>query len=411
MYVHKSGSQKRKERKELEQSKKREHKKQTTLNFNLQSTQNNDKPPDTSSMPANPSSEAPIVENSNLSGMIESDVIKNTPDTENKVIQSLPKSENQSIWIEQPNDFDIGTLKGKILNPQLIEDAVRHGHEKMPMNFPRDELNEPFPKSLLCKILPNTEKVERNWLVWSRILEAFFCLPCRLFCSNTAASRSHLCHPEGYTKIRTWKKLYDRLPAHENNQDHIQSYVKWRNLENTLKKNSSVGVLLSKQIENETKKWREILKRILDTILFLGERGLALRGDSNLIGAPNNGNFLGVLELIAHYDPVLRNHLQTVKDSQQSHHRLQAHYLSSDIQNEFIELCAQHVRKEILNEPENSKYYALIVDATPDSSHVEQTTFILRYLHYIEETMTYAVKERFLILLIVTKKLEKISRT
>lgn len=111
------------------------------------------------------------------------------------------------------------------------------------------------------------------------------------------------------------------------------------------------------------------------------------------------------------YDSVLRNHLQTVKDSQQSHHRLQAHYLSSDIQNEFIELCAQHVRKEILNERENSKYYALIVDATPDSSHVEQTTFILRYLHYIEETMTYAVKERFLILLIVTKKLEKISRT
>lgn len=61
--------------------------------------------------------------------------------------------------------------------------------------------------------------------------------------------------------------------------------------------------------------------------------------------------FLGVLELIVHYDPVLLNHLQTVKDSQQSHHRL--HCLSSHNQNEFIELCAQHVREEISNEREN----------------------------------------------------------
>lgn len=44
-------------------------------------------------MPANPSSEARFEESSNLSGIIESDEIKNTPETENKAIESLPKFE------------------------------------------------------------------------------------------------------------------------------------------------------------------------------------------------------------------------------------------------------------------------------------------------------------------------------
>ena len=42
-----------------------------------------------------------------------------------------------------------------------------------------------------------------------------------------------------------------------------------------------------------------------------------------------------------------------------------------------------------------TKYYSIIVDATPDSSHVEQTSFILRYVH-CKDKVTYEVQERFL---------------
>lgn len=142
----------------------------------------------------------------------------------------------------------------------------------------------------------------------------------------------------------------------------------------------------------------------MNTILFLGERGLALRGDSHLLGEPNNGNFLGILELISHYDAVLRDHLERVKTSQQSHNRLQVHYLSPDIQNEFVQLCARHVETEILKERENAKYYAILVDATPDSAHIEQTTFILRYLRCDPEKTTYTIEERFLAFVDCNKK-------
>ena len=77
-------------------------------------------------------------------------------------------------------------------------------------------------------------------------------------------------------------------------------------------------------------KWKQILHRILDVALFLGERGLAFRGKSQLVDDPTNGNFLGVLELIGRYDPVIGNHLAKAKESQTAHERLQVHYLSAD---------------------------------------------------------------------------------
>lgn len=231
--------------------------------------------------------------------------------------------------------YDIGTLTTNILQTQFIENVIRQGYQKMPTSFLRDRLNEPFPLSLLSKTLPNGEKVKHDWLVWSHVKNAFYCFPCRLFKTSTL-NCSYLSSPDGYSKDKIWRKLYERLPSHENNKDHIQCFVKWREVETRIKNNNSIDKLVCKQIAHEAQKWRDILTHVLDTILFLGERGLALRGESHIVGEPNNGNFLGILELISHYDPILRQHLEKVKKSQQLHQHLQVHYLSAEIQNEFI---------------------------------------------------------------------------
>ena len=129
-------------------------------------------------------------------------------------------------------------------------------------------------------------------------------------------------------------------------------------------------------------------------VIFLGQRGLAFRGASLRIGDVDNGNFLGLLELLAHYDPIVEEHVTNVQVAQQKGERLHAHYLSPESQNEFISLCAARVRKYILDERELAKYYSIMVDATPDSSHIEQTTFILRFL--TKDNECYEVNERFL---------------
>ncbi|XP_065651301.1 zinc finger MYM-type protein 1-like [Hydra vulgaris] len=136
------------------------------------------------------------------------------------------------------------------------------------------------------------------------------------------------------------------------------------------------------------------INRILDVILFLGERGLAFRGSSQRIGDVDNGNFLGLIELLSHWDPILREHALSVGESQRKGKRLQVHNLSADTLNEFIAECSDFEQHHILQERRSAKYFAIMVDATTDSSHTEQTTFILRYI--ILKDSQYEIVERFL---------------
>ena len=73
---------------------------------------------------------------------------------------------------------------------------------------------------------------------------------------------------------------------------------------------------------------------------------------------------------------------------------MQAHYLSRQTQNEFVNICAKNVLDEILSEIEKSYYYGLIVDGTPDVSHTEQLTLVIRYA--VQKNRVWEVVERFL---------------
>ena len=68
---------------------------------------------------------------------------------------------------------------------------------------------------------------------------------------------------------------------------------------------------------------------------------------------------------------MLKLHIAYVNEAQNSSRRMQVTYLSKDTQNEFIECCADSVLKRLLKEIEDIKYYAIIVDATPDTARLE----------------------------------------
>lgn len=151
----------------------------------------------------------------------------------------------------------------------------------------------------------------------------------------------------------------------------------------------------------------QTLEKILHVVMFLAERGLAFRGASDRVGEHNNGNFLGILELLALYDPVICDHMKNVRKSQEcGEKRLQVHYISPQSQNEFISACASQVLSVILQQVYKMKYYSLVVDATPDRSHKEQTTFILRYVleTVVDGKSAYQVVERFMTFVCFAKK-------
>lgn len=77
---------------------------------------------------------------------------------------------------------------------------------------------------------------------------------------------------------------------------------------------SGIDSQLQKQIQTETEKNRALLQRILDVTLHLASRNLPFRGKTKDLDDTHNGNFLGTLGLLSHYDPLLNEHLQKVRD-------------------------------------------------------------------------------------------------
>ena len=68
--------------------------------------------------------------------------------------------------------------------------------------------------------------------------------------------------------------------------------------------------------------------------------------------------------------------------------------LSNRPQNDFIGAYDELVQKTVMDEIEHAKYFSIIVDATLDSAHIEQTTFIYRYLTHITGKVYQNIKSR-----------------
>ena len=210
--------------------------------------------------------------------------------------------------------LDIGMIT--TLTNETIERYVLNSNLPLPDKFPEDSRNQAFPISIFKYRNHNGEIAERDWLVWSRKKDALFCFPCRLFSKDLEVNSSALSSQEGWPSTVKWRKLC-RIPEHKRSNNHKHNYLSWRGYELRLKSSRCIENNLSAQIEAEEAKWYKILDRLIDIILFLGERGLAIRGSTHLIGSPQNGNFLGLIELLSHWDPILEDHVKKVKESQQ----------------------------------------------------------------------------------------------
>lgn len=300
----------------------------------------------------------------------------------------------------QPNSDAMDRINNNDINsdPALWGEVNTHLIQYYASNTPPQNLDTDLEKSARAfgKVNPvkrhvqrnyfyremaNGEKVNREWLIYSPSTGKVYCYVCKIFQPQVNnITDGEMQFQSGFND---WKNAGSRLSSHERSRFHITAISRMQDV----KSSTRIDKEIVKQIETEKQYWINVLKRVIAVIVFLGERGLAFRGDTEVLGSPHNGNYLGCLELLSQFDPFLREHIRQYGNPGKGN----VSYLSSSICDEFIELLGTAVTEHIVSEIKKAKYFGISVDSTPDLAHVDQLTVIMRYC-----LPTGEVTERFL---------------
>ncbi|XP_022847629.1 uncharacterized protein LOC111370165 [Olea europaea var. sylvestris] len=173
--------------------------------------------------------------------------------------------------------------------------------------------------------------------------------------------------------LNDWVHLGVRLKEHEMSSVHINNMATWIDLRARLNKDETIDIEIQKQIRKEKQHWKEVLQRIIYVVQYLAKKCLAFRGTNERPLEDSNGNFLGLIEMIAKWDPIMKEHMRRIESNE-----IQYHYLSHKIQNELVASFASKIKSTIIKKIKEAKYFSVILDRTPDASHQEQMSLILR---------------------------------
>ena len=102
---------------------------------------------------------------------------------------------------------------------------------------------------------------------------------------------------------------------------------------------------------------REILKRLINIVTFLGKQELAFRRHDESKDSENKGNYLELMDFLAEYDSTLSGHLDSATVFIGT---------SSKIQNDLIQSVADVMTEAMREEVRNTPCVSVMVDETTD---------------------------------------------
>lgn len=207
-----------------------------------------------------------------------------------------------------------------------------------------------------------------------------YCFPCVLLSDAHKGNQTQLC--DGFSD---WKNASEHMQMHENSVMHwacMQALIsRWHTA-------CHLDCYLQIQFDKEKEYWMKLLDWVVLVVKFLSSCGLAFWGENEILGSQYNGNYMGVVELISQYDPFLSSHVAEYGYQGQG----KPSYLSSTICEEVIKIMGNQVMAVIIKVLQQSRYFSLSIDSTPDISHIDQLTTIVKYVRMSDGK----VVERFL---------------
>jgi hypothetical protein len=224
------------------------------------------------------------------------------------------------------------------LNPKMVDTLLKKG-PKMDLfveHGPRDKLSRRFSTIFYNRFLPNGEKCDREWLVYSKELDKVFCFCCKLLKKDVRGQLAN----DGFSD---WGHIGTRLKEHEVSREHVTNMAAWYDLRLRFQQNQTIDRVAQRELEKEREHWRKVLFMIILIVRFLAEHNIAFRGSNSRLYQGNNGNFLGLIEMLAKFDPVIKEHVDRITND-----KICDHYLGPSIQNELINLLASVIKSTII---------------------------------------------------------------
>uniref|UniRef100_H3AMA8 DUF4371 domain-containing protein n=1 Tax=Latimeria chalumnae TaxID=7897 RepID=H3AMA8_LATCH len=202
-----------------------------------------------------------------------------------------------------------------------------------------------------------------KWLTDSAVSNRLYCWPCLLLSKKKGTWTN-----EGYCD---WKHFSRSASLHCSSQEHIQNEVSLKRME---REETSIDTLLSEQwriailqYNDNVRKNREVLKRLIDSTVFLSHQELAFCGHDETAESVNQGTYRQLFDYFFRHDDELRAHWQknfNIFSGQ-----------SKTIQNEPKKYCCTLTMKSMI-----VVFFACEVDETTDISQLSQLSVVLQYV-------------------------------
>jgi hypothetical protein len=151
------------------------------------------------------------------------------------------------------------------------------------MYGPYDKFSRRFSTTLYARTLPNLEKHDREWLVYSKELDKVFCFCCKVF--RKGPSKGKL-DGEGYAD---WHHVSQRVKEHEISLDHLTNRNMWFDMRKRLNLKETIDKVQYEQFKKERDYWKQVIFRLIALVKYLAKHNLAFRGSNEKLY--QKGNF------------------------------------------------------------------------------------------------------------------------
>ncbi|XP_065665697.1 zinc finger MYM-type protein 1-like [Hydra vulgaris] len=283
--------------------------------------------------------------------------INEFPKTEES--QTTDTATENAIQIERANKET--AVETNIHPMTLTSDLVCIPPHQPKGPFPKDynQQNKSFSKTYYY-YTSKYGPVPRIWLCYSILLDAVYCEPCWLFSNQNSQWK---------TGLKDWKNLSTRISSHTSSQAHVNAcavYELW-------KTNQTINEIQEEQLRYRASLRKMALERLIRITLMLAKNSLAFSGHREGFTGDYNGNFFSQVELVAHYNDVMKQIISMPSGS--------ITYLSPDIQNQLITILGIRLLEELTTKINTSLFYSLMLEMTQDITKKDQLSIVIRHVH------------------------------